>query len=118
MGGKTNARVLYGLMFFAAIFVLSFMLWMYLREDGGAGVIRGVHKKCFCGCLLHRRLFKTCCKCCHNEKRNDLHRRMKNSDQKSTASQVNGQKWFRPEKFKILLSFVQIFSQVKQNYGK
>ena len=25
--------------------------------------------------------------------------------------------WFRPEKFKILLSFVQIFSQMKNNYG-
>jgi hypothetical protein len=25
--------------------------------------------------------------------------------------------WFRPEKFKILLAFVQIFSQMKSNYG-
>merc|ERR1711871_217846 len=25
--------------------------------------------------------------------------------------------WFRPEKFKIMLAFVQIFSQMKSNYG-
>jgi hypothetical protein len=42
---------------------------------------------------------------------------MKADQHKGSVSEISETKWFRPEKFKILLSFVQIFSQVKQNYG-
>ena len=114
MGGKTNARVLYGLMGLVACMFLSFLLNLYLSEDNGAGVIKYFHKKICCGCQHHERCWM---KYCHHAGKAAIKARMKRDATKTTASAVQGVQWFRPEKFKILLSFVQIFSQVKQNYG-
>ena len=114
MGGKTNARVLYGLMFVGSVFVGGAALALYLQEDNGRQILSGLHKCLCCGCVLHQTVYR---KCCYNEQKTLLKQRLKNSDEKTTASAVNEGQWFRPEKFKILLSFVQIFSQVKQNYG-
>jgi len=42
---------------------------------------------------------------------------MKKKHSSSYADERRAEMWFRPEKFKILLSFLQIFSQMKNNYG-
>ena len=43
-------------------------------------------------------------------------KRLQDRSDKKTASDVSHDAWFRPEKFKIMLTFVQIFSQIKYNY--
>lgn len=81
---------------FASVCILA-TIGVYLRQDEGRG------------------LFRTCCRCFG-------HHSLKRTEPMwgPNRNYMDGQfaaLWFRPEKFKILLSFLQIFSQMNSNYG-
>eukprot|EP00949_MAST-11_sp_MAST-11-sp1_P005366 g5366.t1 len=80
-----------------------FVLYLYLRRDDGDAFIRRL-KNCF-GFSTRRRRIK------HFEGL------QKDAKTGSYADEQRAKMWFRPEKFKIMLAFAQIFSQMKNNYG-
>jgi hypothetical protein len=104
-GDQASSMALYAI---AGSFALTFMLillGLYLRQDEGA-------------CLV-----KLCCKCCMKKKKKKKKKKIapgNDSVKRHSADYMHEQQasmWFRPEKFKIMLAFVQIFSQMKSNYG-
>merc|ERR1711871_709510 len=101
-GGRENAYLFYGVSAGISFIGFSFLLYCYLRRDDGKYMIKRIKQ-----CLgVHTR-----------RKRKRHHHNLRKSHSSSYADLARASMWFRPEKFKILLSFVQIFSQMKNNYG-
>jgi hypothetical protein len=81
---------------------------VYLRQDSGM----------CCECC-----HKPLCYCCKKDKHNNNSKvtpsfaRDKVQNSGSEIEEKLAKRWFRPEKFKIMLTFLQIFSQMNNNYG-
>merc|ERR1711871_170566 len=101
MGNSANLKIVYTFLAICALSVMAFMTYLYLREDDGAFLI-----------AMARRYF-------HSKKKKKKIK-MSGMETKKSASATPMEKksmWFRPEKFKIMLTFIQIFAQFKGNYG-
>ena len=88
------------------MFIVLLSLGIYLRQDGG-----------YCPCC------KKCC-CCKMWNKRKQSQQQKVTPISATHAHSGtliqdklAKRWFRPEKFKIMLSFLQIFSQMNSNYG-
>eukprot|EP00945_MAST-04E_sp_MAST-4E-sp1_P005265 g5265.t1 len=114
-GGKMNARLIYGIFGFAAALISSVLFWAYLQNDDGVAAFKCFAKNCCCLCRRYKMhlIFEKWTQGSHDKAALD---RLQNRVDKHTASASQHDSWFRPEKFKIMLTFVQIFSQIKYNY--
>jgi len=101
-GGRENSYLFYGVSAGISFLGFSFLLYCYLRRDDGKYMIKRI---------------KQCVGFGRRKKRKRHHHGLRKSHSSSYADEARASMWFRPEKFKILLSFVQIFSQMKNNYG-
>ena len=80
-------------------------LALYLRQDSGA---------CLCACCIG------CARKCKKKKKSSDRVKVTPISQSHSGKAIEeklAKRWFRPEKFKIMLSFFQIFSQMNNNYG-
>ena len=94
------------------------ILLIYLRDDDGMAVVRCGGRE---GCYT-RAFANVCCFCCPKRRETIIHSQVSSSslrksmDTAALSVQRSADAWFRPEKFKILLSFLQIFSAAQSNY--
>jgi hypothetical protein len=102
-GDQNQAYLFYGVM--AGIFtgVTGFVLHLYMRRDTGAAFVNRI-RRCFCS--------KRKAHVSHAQGLSQKH-----TGHDDYAHEQRAGLWFRPEKFKILLAFVQIFAQMKNNYS-
>jgi hypothetical protein len=103
--------------------VMFTMLYLYMRQDDGKIVVDFIKKRLLC-CLFKK--MKVAAEDdldgdgVHDGEAAEAKKRARRAHKKSEVSYADEQKakmWFRPEKFKIMLAFVQIYSQMKSNYG-
>jgi len=100
-GDRASSMALYAIAGSITLLFMLILLGLYLRQDEGA-------------CLV-----EICCGCCRKKKSKKI-TPDKSTTKDSSSSYMHEKQasmWFRPEKFKIMLAFVQIFSQMKSNYG-
>merc|ERR1711871_1105996 len=100
-GGQNQQYMFYGMVGGMSVLTFFFLLYLYMRRDDGAAVMKRA-RRC-CGCYRRTKHMM------HWEGR-------KKKDHSSYVHEAQANMWFRPEKFKILLSFVQLFSSMKNNY--
>ena len=98
-GDRTASMMLYMFAATCVGVVMLFILALYLRQDDGA-------------CLVKKLTF-----CCRRGTSKVNPEDVAKSSTSDYMHDKQASMWFRPEKFKILLAFVQIFSQMKSNYG-
>ena len=103
-GDQNQAFLYYGVMSGLAAAIAGFLLHLYLRRDTGSHFVSRLRR----------------CAGCAKRSKTKIHSEglsRANTSHDDYANEQRSSMWFRPEKFKILLAFVQIFSQMKNNYG-
>ena len=142
-GDLVASQAIYGSAITLILFGAIFLIVIYLRDDGfqcfnkGKWIWRKLLLYCCCKCCD-----KCCCKLCRRlseaehvfEARRKLQRQTmlhsqtffdKAKSKNTNASELNQYLeehdhddtiWFRPEKFKIILSFLQVFQEYRRTY--
>jgi hypothetical protein len=117
--GPEEAKGLYAVMAFGAFVVSSIALWAYLTVDAVATCHSCAHGQC-CDSDEEIRIRKMKEEAEHEMMEAQGHHHAKtvhSSKRKHKHKSEHHHHGFRVEKFKILLTFIQIFSQFKSNYS-
>jgi predicted outer membrane repeat protein len=112
-GNNTFQMAVYGGGGGFAILMGLIILGLYLRQDGGTCL---VYCCCPCCCKRERGGCFCCCKKVRSVDSKVVPAVVKRAHSAAFAD-AKLARTFRPEKFKIMLAFLQIFSQMNSNYG-